>query len=110
MEPVMPYQPDHTNPPPPPHTNILVTAPTSGMATASLVLAIVGLLGGWCAFGLPCFIAVLLGHMALKETRNGQRGGHGMAVAGLILGYPFALLWAGVGISGILGGLSSIGG
>jgi hypothetical protein len=63
------------------------TTPTSGYATASMVFGIIGLLGGWCAFGIPCLIAVVLGHMALSETKNGRKGGHGMAVAGLILGY-----------------------
>jgi hypothetical protein len=28
-------------------------APTSGAAVASLVLGIVGVLGGWCMLGLP---------------------------------------------------------
>jgi hypothetical protein len=65
--------------------------PTSGLATASMVLGIIGLLVGWCSFGLPSFIAVFLGHAALKETKTGIRGGHGMAVAGLILGYIVAV-------------------
>ncbi|MEE3922116.1 DUF4190 domain-containing protein [Micromonospora sp. BRA006-A] len=62
---------------------------TSGMATASLVLGILGVLGGWCLFGLPCVLAVILGHLALRDTRDGTRSGHGMAVAGLVLGYVF---------------------
>ncbi|WBC08382.1 DUF4190 domain-containing protein [Micromonospora sp. WMMA1947] len=62
---------------------------TSGMATASLVLGVLGVLGGWCLFGLPCVLAVILGHLALSETRDGRRSGHGMAIAGLVLGYVF---------------------
>lgn len=112
MEPNVPYQTGNSNPPetdwaqPP---VVFVPAPvraTSGLATASLVLALVGLLGGWCVLGLPSFVAVFLGHLAVKETRTGQRGGHGMAVAGLILGYPFAILWAVFGVSGILGSIT----
>ncbi|MEU5725017.1 DUF4190 domain-containing protein [Micromonospora sp. NPDC047738] len=61
----------------------------SGMAAASLVLGILGVLGGWCLFGLPCVLAVILGHVAMRETRDGTRSGHGMAVAGLVLGYVF---------------------
>ncbi|WP_130335515.1 DUF4190 domain-containing protein [Micromonospora kangleipakensis] len=34
-------------------------------------------------------MAVILGHIALRETRDGARSGHGMAVAGLVLGYVF---------------------
>ncbi|MGC1215568.1 MAG: DUF4190 domain-containing protein, partial [Micromonospora sp.] len=63
---------------------------TSGAATASLVLWILGVIGGWCLFGLPCILAVVLGHLALRETRDGARAGHGMAIAGLVLGYVFA--------------------
>jgi hypothetical protein len=64
-----------------------LTRPTSGLATASMVLGIIGLLVGWCSFGIPSIVAVFLGHSALKETKTGVRGGHGMAIAGLILGY-----------------------
>ncbi|MDZ5443406.1 DUF4190 domain-containing protein [Micromonospora sp. 4G57] len=83
----VPYQPGGY---PPAGQRIAVQAPlTSGMATASLVLGILGVLGGWCLFGLPCILAVILGHVALAETRDGRRSGHGMAVAGLVLGYVF---------------------
>lgn len=81
--------------------------PTSGTATAAMIMGVIGVLGGWCMFGLPCFIAVLLGHAAMKETKTGARGGHGMAVAGLILGYPFAVMWAILGITGIGGAIFS---
>jgi hypothetical protein len=64
-------------------------APTSGAAVASLVLGIVGVLGGWCMLGLPCLIAVVLGHVAMSETKPGSKSGRGMAVAGLVLGYLF---------------------
>ncbi|WP_262285534.1 DUF4190 domain-containing protein [Micromonospora sp. MA102] len=85
--PAMPYQGGGY----PPGVQRLTVQPvlTSGMATASLVLGILGVLGGWCLFGLPCVLAVILGHLALRETRDGMRSGHGMAVAGLVLGYVF---------------------
>ncbi|WP_280839826.1 DUF4190 domain-containing protein [Micromonospora sp. A200] len=71
-------------------TPLLVAAlPTSGSATAAMVLGIVGVLGGWCVFGLPCLLAVILGHIGLHETRDGLKSGRGMAVAGLVLGYVF---------------------
>jgi len=31
------------------------------------VFGIIGVLGGWCMFGVPCLIAVITGHAALKE-------------------------------------------
>lgn len=72
----------------PPHI-IVSQPPTSGYAVASMVFGILGMLGGFCVFGIPCVIAVILGHAGLIETRDGVKGGRGMAVAGLILGYLF---------------------
>lgn len=64
-----------------------VIAPTSGWATASLVFAILGMITACCTFGVFSAAAVMCGHVALGETRSGQRSGRGMAVAGLIMGY-----------------------
>lgn len=91
-----------------PHVVPVVVAPppTSGLAVASLISGIVGVLGGWCVFGLPCIVAVVLGHLATPATKRGERGGHGMAVAGLILGYVFVLPWIVVTGLFVLGSLS----
>jgi len=64
-------------------------APASGWAVASLVFGILGMLGGFCLFGIPCIAAVICGHAGLIDTKNGAKGGRGLAVAGLILGYLF---------------------
>lgn len=53
---------------------------TSGLAIASLVLGIL-----WIG-GLGALLAVIFGAIGLKQTRDGQVGGRGMAIAGLILG------------------------
>jgi predicted outer membrane lipoprotein len=75
---------------PPPYQPPLIvmqpTAPTSGLAVTSLVLSLVGLLL-CCAFGIPSLIAVICGHLALRETKSGAKSGQGMAVAGLVMGY-----------------------
>ena len=72
--------------------------PTSGMATASMVLGIIGVALGWCMFGAPSLLAIIFGHLGLSETRTGTVGGRGMATAGLVLGYiaivPMVLLTA----------------
>lgn len=59
--------------------------PTSGWATASMVLGIIGLLA--VCLIIPSLLAILFGHQALRETKSGIRGGHSQAVAGLITGY-----------------------
>jgi Domain of unknown function (DUF4190) len=60
----------------------------SGMATASLVLGLVGLFFSWFTFGIPSMLAVIFGHIGISQTRP-DRGlsGRGMAIAGLVLGY-----------------------
>lgn len=58
----------------------------SGLAIASLILGILGLLP---LFGVGSLIAVIFGHVSLSAIHrsNGLLTGGGMAVAGLILGY-----------------------
>lgn len=70
-----------------------VVRPTSGLAVASLVFGILGAVGGWCMFGIPCLVAIGCGHLARKETRDGAVAGDGMAIAGLILGWLFVVPW-----------------
>lgn len=87
-----------------PHVVVAQGPPTSGIATASMVLGILGALGGWCMLGLPCVIAIVLGHVGLAQTSSGARGGRGMAVTGLVLGYIFVVPWA---LFFFLGGLGA---
>lgn len=59
--------------------------PMSGLAIASLVLGIAWL------FWLGSILAVVFGHIALKQANEGKVTGRGLAIAGLVLG------WIGVG-------------
>jgi hypothetical protein len=77
--------------------------PTAGLATASLIFGIVGVFL-FCLV-IPSLVAVLCGHSAIKATRTGQLGGHGQAVAGLILGYAVmipAIIWLAFGGIGMI--------
>ena len=65
--------------------------PTSGFAVASLVFGLIGVFGGFCALGIPCLIAVVCGHAGLSDAKKLGKRGHGMAIAGLILGYLFII-------------------
>jgi hypothetical protein len=63
---------------------------SSGKATASLVLGIFALLSACILLGsLPGLLAVIFGHLALYDIRHseGRLKGHGIARAGLVLGY-----------------------
>jgi acyl carrier protein len=60
--------------------------PTSNLAIASLVCALLGLAP---LPGIGALLAIVLGHVALGEIRAqaGRLGGRGVAIAGLVLGY-----------------------
>lgn len=68
---------------PPPYGAIPQPEGVNGLAIASLVLGIIGLLSSWtvCLSVLP-IVGVILGHIGY-----GKQTGRGMALAGLILGY-----------------------
>lgn len=63
--------------------------PTNTLAIISLVLSLVGVsLGG-----------VICGHIALSQIRRTGESGHGLALAGVIIGYAFI----GVGVLFLIG-------
>lgn len=109
-----PYQPTSPAPyqqgpyqQPGPQYVVVQAPPTSGLATASMVMGILGLVVGCCSFGIFSLLAVIFGHMATGETKSGAKQGHGMAIAGLVMGYvvflpalAFSVL---VGFSWVLG-------
>ncbi len=64
-------------------------SPTNGLAIASMVCGIIG--GFFCVLWIP---AIVMGFVALnqiKATGNRQTG-RGMALAGIILGFIWAVL------------------
>ncbi len=66
---------------------------TNGKATASMVLALIGLVL-WPAAVVLGPLAVIFGHIARKEIPLRGDGGNGQAVAGLIIGYLLSAFWA----------------
>ncbi|MEV0584892.1 DUF4190 domain-containing protein [Nonomuraea sp. NPDC050310] len=62
---------------------------TNGMAIASLVLGIVGLL----SCGATSIIGVILGHISLSQIKQSGDEGRGMALAGLITSYISVVGW-----------------
>jgi hypothetical protein len=84
---------DVTPPREPPPRLVFVRPPaTNGLAVVSLVLAIL-----WMG-ALGSLIAVVLGHLALRQIARsgGNQGGRGVAYVGLTLGYlglVLPLLW-----------------
>jgi hypothetical protein len=74
--------------------------PSSGLAITSLICGIAGVVLFWAVIPfLASVAAVITGHMALGQLkRDPSRGGRGMAIAGLIMGY----LMVGIGVVTIL--------
>lgn len=73
---------------PMPQAVIVGPVRNSGAATAGLVLGICGLLGVWIPFLdiILSGLAVLLSAIGMSQTREGQMGGRGLAIAGLVCG------------------------
>jgi hypothetical protein len=82
---------------------------TNGMAVASLVCGLAGVLLSWFTFGIPSILAAVFGGVGLKQLRESETeaSGKGMAIAGLVLGVlvliPALLLIVFVGAAGIFG-------
>lgn len=83
-----------------------LATPVSGFAAASFLLGLLTIF----TLGISGLFAIATGHMAIPETRTGQRAGHGLAVVGLILGYLAVVIWV-LGILLVLSGatISSVG-
>ena len=76
----------------------------SGLAVAALVC---GILGFFTA-GVASIAAVICGHLAWRETSSGQNTGHGMTIAGLVLGYIPIVGWILFWLFFIVVGISSV--
>lgn len=58
----------------------------SGMAVASLVLSLVGLIPFFWLLQIPGLLGMIFGFVGLAQTKNGQRSGRGLAIAGTVVG------------------------
>lgn len=76
--PYSPYSPYPTRPP-----------GTNGKAIASLVTSLAGLL--FC--GIPSIVGLILGIMAMRETRRTGQDGYGVGLAGSIIGGLVVGFW-----------------
>lgn len=74
--------------------------PTSGMAVASLVLGICTWIFGWFTLAIPGILGLIFGIVGIQQCKHGQKGGNGLAIAGLVLSiimvaiYFIALIYA----------------
>lgn len=84
------WQPLHVSyPPPPPGPSPYPVAPREPHATTALILGLIGVIGGWmcCLPVVVSPVALVYGKKSLNAIREQPHlGGHGEAVAGLVLG------------------------
>lgn len=91
----IPWQP----PPPPPQPRVNTGPP--GIAIASLVVGLLGVMFGlFCLAPVPGVVAVILGIIALRQMKTAPNPtGRGLAIAGIVLGgvnlalFLFWMLW-----------------
>ena len=82
-----PPQPGYQPPGYQPYGGMQQVPPTkSGMAIASLVLSLVGLIPCFWLIQVPGLLGMIFGFVGLGQTKDNARPGRGMAVAGLIIG------------------------
>ncbi|GAA0246410.1 hypothetical protein GCM10009527_048870 [Actinomadura nitritigenes] len=88
-----PYAPQPYSQPPVQHHYYGGAAPvsrgTNGMATAAMVLGLIGIV----SCGTTSILAIIFGHVAQSQIKRTHEEGQGMATAGLILGYIVTGLW-----------------
>jgi hypothetical protein len=73
-------------PPPPP---VYVKSPSQGLALASMITAVLGLIvGTFCLGPIPGIVAVILGLIALSQIKKTPEkvGGKPFAIAGVVIG------------------------
>lgn len=63
----------------------------SGMAVASLVCSLVGVIPCFWFVQIMGLLGTIFGFVGLKQTKDGSRGGRGLAVAGTIIGIVLVL-------------------
>jgi hypothetical protein len=94
-QPVSPPEPGVTAVTPPVAAIPAPAAPNEPLAVWSLVLSLLAVCGICCTpVGITAIAGVVCGHLALSRIKaNPQLQGHGLAVAGLIIGYCAIAGW-----------------
>jgi Na+/proline symporter len=70
----------------------------SGLAIASLVLSLVGVIPCFWVLQVPGLLGMIFGFIGLGQTKDGRRG-RGMAIAGIVVGVLLVLLCAAIWIA-----------
>ena len=96
-----PMSPGAWQPPPPPYSPAINKQASQGLAMASMIVAIVGVVSAGCFGPLPGIAALIMGLVALSQIKRepDKYGGKPLAIAGVAIGavsvafYLLLLLW-----------------
>src|SRR5688500_11070410 len=61
--------------------------PPPPKSQTNAILALVLSLVGFATCGVTSIVGVIFGHIAMGKIKRGEEEGHGMALAGIIVGY-----------------------
>ena len=94
-------------PPPPP--NVFPRAQQNGLATASLILGVVGLFVGFCFGPIPGIAALILGIIGLNQINKSPQTttGKPLAIVGIVTGALSVLVYGAIFIGWIIGAILS---
>jgi Domain of unknown function (DUF4190) len=83
-----PMSPGVWTPPPAPAVYPRTPGPSQGLATASMIVGLAGILLSWCFGPVPGIVALVLGLVALSQIKKSPEKytGKGMAIAGVVIG------------------------
>lgn len=70
----------------------------SGLAVASLVCSLVGVIPCFWGFQIMGLLGTIFGFVGLKQTKSGERGGRGLAIAGVVIGIILLVICAAIWI------------
>jgi len=102
-----PAQSPAWQPPPPPP--VYRRAQQSGLATASMILGVIGLFVGMCVGPLPGIAALILGIVGLNQINKSPQSitGKPLAITGIVTGALSVLVYGAIFIGWIIGGILS---
>ena len=70
----------------------------SGMAIAGFVCSLVGVIPCFWGFQIMGLLGTIFGFVGLKQTKSGERGGRGLAIAAVVIGIVLLVICAAIWI------------
>ena len=88
-------------------TSILPSSNTSGLAVATFVISILGVMTCWFMPVIVQLVSIICGHISLRQisAEGGMKGGRGWAISGLVISYLVLAGYLTIALLGLLLGV-----